>query len=187
MPLEAATRALTSPNIAGVNAGFVRQDANLAVVVVSDAEDQSNQPVSYYENLLINVKGFANLSKFTFSAIGPFLPSSPSGCIYDGFGAATRYTSLINRTGGVREEICNTNWAVALQGLGRTAFGFRTQFFLTNTPDQTQGGINVLINGQPAPPSTYMYDAASNSIRFQPNTTPQPGQTLTIDYATTCF
>jgi hypothetical protein len=32
-----------------------------------------------------------------------------------------------------------------------------------------------------------MYDAASNSIRFQPNTTPQPGQTLTIDYATTCF
>jgi hypothetical protein len=187
-PLEGATRALTSPNIAGVNAGFVRQDANLAVVVVSDAEDQSNQPVSYYENLLINVKGFSNLSRFTFSVIGPFLPSSPSGCIYDGGGAATRYTSLVNRTGGVREEICNTNWSAALQGLGRTAFGFRTQFFLTNTPDLTGGGsINVLINGTPAPPSTYSYDAASNSIRFQPNTTPQPGQTLTVDYATTCF
>jgi hypothetical protein len=186
-PLEGATRALTPPNIAGVNAGFVRQDANLAVVVVSDAEDQSNQPVSYYENLLINVKGFSNLSRFTFSVIGPFLPSSPSGCVYDGFGAATRYTSLVTRTGGVREEICNTNWSATLQGLGRTAFGFRTQFFLTNTPDQSQGGINVLINGTPAPPSTYMYDAASNSIRFQPNTTPQPGQTLTIDYATTCF
>ncbi|MCU0695326.1 MAG: choice-of-anchor D domain-containing protein [Myxococcaceae bacterium] len=184
---EGATRALTSPNIAGANAGFVRPDANLAVVVVSDAGDQSNQPVSYYENLLINVKGFSNLSRFTFSVIGPFLPTAPSGCSYDSPGQATRYTSLITRTGGVREEICNTNWAAALQGLGRTAFGFRTQFFLTNTPDQSQGGINVLINGQPAPPSTYMYDAASNSVRFQPNTTPQPGQTLTVDYATTCF
>ncbi len=88
----------------------------------------------------------------------------------------------------MKEEICNTNWSAALQGLGRTAFGFRTQFFLTNTPDTTSGNaVNVLINGQPAPPSTYMYDAASNSIKFNPNATPQPGQTLTIDYATTCF
>ena len=186
--LEAATRALTSPNIAGANAGFVRNDANLAVVVVSDAGDQSNQPVSYYENLLINVKGFSRLSNFTFSTIGPFLTSAPVGCSYDTPGGATRYQSLITRTGGVREEICSTNWSAALQGLGRTAFGFRTQFFLTNTPDLTGGGsINVLINGTPAPPSTYMYEAASNSIRFQPNTTPQPGQTLTVDYATTCF
>ncbi|MDP3500512.1 MAG: choice-of-anchor D domain-containing protein [Myxococcales bacterium] len=186
--LESATRALTSPNIAGANVGFIRNDANLAIVVVSDAGDQSNQPVSYYENLLINVKGFSRLSNFTFSTIGPFLASAPSGCSYDSPGGATRYQSLITRTGGVREEICSTNWSAALQGLGRTAFGFRTQFFLTNTPDLTGGGtINVLINGMPAPPSTYSYDAASNSIRFQPNTTPQPGQTLTVDYATTCF
>jgi hypothetical protein len=187
-PLESATRALTSPNIAGANVGFVRPDANLAVVVVSDADDQSSQPTSYYENQLINVKGFSRLSNFTFSVIGPFLNSAPSGCSYDGGGNATRYTSLTTRTGGVREEICNTNWSTALQGLGRTAFGFRTQFFLTNTPDQTGGQtLTVLINGQPAPPSTYSFDAASNSVRFNPNATPQPGQTLTIDYATTCF
>ena len=55
------------------------------------------------------------------------------------------------------------------------------------TGPATSGSVNVLINGQPAPPSTYMYDAASNSIKFNPNATPQPGQTLTIDYATTCF
>lgn len=186
-PLQSATLALTSPNIAGANAGFIRPDANLAVVVVSDAEDQSNQPVSYYENLLINVKGFSRLSNFTFSVIGPFLGSAPSGCVYDS-GTATRYQSLITRTSGVREEICNTNWAAALQGLGRTAFGFRTQFFLTNTPDLTGGQqVNVLINGQVVPPSAYSYDAASNSIRFQPTSTPQPGQTLTVEYATTCF
>jgi hypothetical protein len=186
--LESATRALTSPNIAGPNVGFLRNDANLAIVVVSDADDQSNQPVSYYENLLINVKGFNRLSNFTFSAIGPFLASAPPGCSYDTFSAAARYLPLITRTGGVREEICNMNWSTALQGLGRTAFGFRTQFFLTGTPDLSGGNsINVLINGMTAPPSAYTYDAASNSIRFQPNTTLQPGQTLTVDYATTCF
>lgn len=189
-PLEGATRALTSPNIAGVDPTCVRQDANLAVVVVSDAEDQSNQPVSYYENLLINVKGFSkNLSKFSFSVIGPFLPLVALGLRLRRLrrGDPLHLARHPHRC-GVREEICNTNWSTTLQGLGRTAFGFRTQFFLTNTPDLTGGGsINVLINGTPAPPSTYSYDAASNSIRFQPNTTPQPGQTLTVDYATTCF
>ncbi|MCA2980785.1 MAG: hypothetical protein INH37_21160, partial [Myxococcaceae bacterium] len=189
-PLDMATAALTPPLLGGSNAGFVRPDANLAVVVVTDTEDQSNQPTSYYQNLLINVKGFANISKFTFSVIGPFYPASsrPSSCSYDDIlGRQTRYTDIITATSGVKEEICNTNWAMALQGLGRTAFGFRTQFFLTNTPDQTQGGIIVLVNGQPVPAGAYTYDAASNSVRFQPNTTPQPGQTLTVDYATTCF
>ena len=106
----------------------------LAVVVVSDAEDQSNQPVSYYENLLINVKGFNRLSMFTFSNIGPYLPNPPSNCSYDGDGDPQRYMALVQATSGVQDEICTTNWATALQGLGRTAFGFRTQFFLNTTP-----------------------------------------------------
>jgi hypothetical protein len=188
-PLEFATAAVTPPLVASSNAGFVRPDANLAVVIVTDTEDQSSQAASYYENLLINVKGFGRLSNFTFSVVGPFAPSPPTGCAYDNIlGQQARYTSLIQRTSGVKEEICSANWSTALQGLGRTAFGFRTQFFLTNAPDLTGGQtINVLINGQPAPPSTYMYEAASNSIRFTPNTTPQPGQTLTIDYATACL
>ncbi|MBE2252586.1 MAG: choice-of-anchor D domain-containing protein [Myxococcus sp.] len=197
--LATAVMALTPPKIVTENAGFLRTDANLAIVIVSDAGDQSNQPLSYYENRLINVKGFNRLSMFTLSAIGPFLSSAPTGCTYDGGGDAQRYLTMVTRTGGVREEICTNNWATALQGLGRTAFGFRTMFFLATSPDLTGGrmltvqinnmpvaGGGACMNGQPAS-GAWCYDAAANAVRFTPMTTPAAGQTLTVQYETACF
>lgn len=197
--LATSVMALTPPRIVTENAGFLRTDANLAIVIVSDAGDQSNQPLSYYENRLINVKGFNRLSMFTLSAIGPFLTMPPSNCSYDGGGDPQRYAALVTRTGGVREEICTSNWATALQGLGRTAFGFRTMFFLGTSPDLTGGQtLNVQINGQAVmgggacmngqPTSgAWCYDSAANAVRFTPMTTPGPGQTLTVQYQTACF
>jgi hypothetical protein len=185
--LATATLALTPPLIAGGNAGFLRVDANLAVVVISDAGDQSTQAVSYYQNRLLNVKGFNRLSMFTFSTIGPFLAMAPSGCTYDGGGDALRYSALVNFTSGVSDEICAANWATTLQNLGRTAFGYRTQFFLNNTPDLAVQPLDVQINGVAVPAAGWSYDSASNSITFTAMTTPQAGETLTVTYATVCF
>ncbi|MCC6336893.1 MAG: choice-of-anchor D domain-containing protein [Myxococcales bacterium] len=186
--LETSVMALTPPKVANENAGFLRTDANLAVVIISDAGDQSPQPVSYYQNRLINVKGFNRLSMFTFSTIGPLLPSEPSGCTYDGGGDVARYRAITNYTSGVTDEICNSNWATTLQNLGRTAFGFRTQFFLNNVPDLSMGQtISVMVNGQPVPAANWTYDSASNSIKFTSTTTPGPGQTLTVTYNTACL
>ncbi len=186
--LETATLALTPPVIAAENAGFLRPEANLAIVIVSDAGDQSPQAVSYYQNRLINIKGFNRLSMFTFNTIGPYLATAPGKCTYDGGGDVMRYDAIVTATSGVRDEICTTSWATALQGLGKTAFGFRTQFFLNNTPDQTAGKLlEVLINGAPAPTTTWMYDSQTNSIKFNPTAAPAPGQTLTVRYDTQCF
>ncbi len=194
--LDTAVMALTPPLIANENAGFLRADANLAVVVVSDAGDQSPQAVSYYQNRLINVKGFNRLSYFTFNNIGPYLPSEPMGCTYDGGGDVVRYRTIVDYTSGVRDEICTSNWAATLQGLGRTAFGYRTQFFLGNVPD-TSGGkvITVTIDGNPvtvasscpAVVTAPCYDSASNSIKFTSTTTPGPGQTMGVTYSVACF
>ncbi len=194
--LDAATLALTPPLIANENLGFVRPAAALAVVVVSDAGDQSPQPVSYYQNRLLNVKGYSRLSDFTFNNIGPYYANPPSGCSYDGGGQVVRYESIVNFTGGVRDEICTNNWAATLQGLGRTAFGYRTQFFLGNVPDLSGGRtITVTIAGNPvtvastcpAVVTAPCYDSASNSIKFTTTTTPGPGQTLEVTYSVACF
>jgi hypothetical protein len=189
MGFEPATMALSAANLSGPNAGFLRQQASLAVVVVSDADDQSPQPIAYYENLLFNVKGFNNRAAFTFSDIGPYLPAGtlPAGCSYDG-PSATRYPQVVRSSGGVQAEICTPNWAQTLQSLGRTAFGFRTQFFLNNMPDLMGGQPVVTVNGMVVNPgpSTYTYDVMSNSIRFSPAAAPAAGQTLTISYRTAC-
>jgi hypothetical protein len=193
--LSTAVMALTPPVISNENAGFVRTDANLAVVVISDASDQSTQPVTYYQNLLVNVKGFQRLSYFTFSAITPTLGTPPGNCTYDDTGAnSTRYAPVVQYTSGVADEICNSNWAATLQNLGRTAFGYRTQFYLNNSPDQAMAAVTVRVNGMPVMgcPSesgctTWWYDAASNSIKFAATATPQPGDPLEIQYVQSCF
>jgi hypothetical protein len=194
--LACATLALTPPIVSSENAGFVRTDANLAVVIISDASDQSTQPVSYYQNLLVNVKGFQRLSYFTFSAITPRQSVVPAGCSYDSSAAgasatdnSTRYDPIVQFTSGVADEICNTNWSTTLQNLGRTAFGYRTQFYLNNSPDTATTQVIVRVNGMvvPSGPNTWTYDAASNSIKFNSTATPAPGVPLEIQYVQSCF
>ncbi|MDP3158197.1 MAG: choice-of-anchor D domain-containing protein [Archangium sp.] len=200
--LTTAVMALTPPVISAENAGFVRPDANLAVVIISDASDQSTQPVTYYQDLLVNVKGFQRLSYFTFSAITPRQSATPANCQYDDQLSpgqttshnSTRYNPIVQFTGGVADEICNTNWSSTLQNLGRTAFGYRTQFYLNNAPDQAMQQVVVRVNGQAvmgcaqeAGCTTWWYDSASNSIKFASTATPQPGIPLEIQYVQSCF
>jgi hypothetical protein len=185
--LSTATMALTPPRIANENAGFLRTDANLAVVVVSDAGDQSPQPVSYYQNRLINVKGFNRLSMFTFSSIVPMQPTAPAPCSYDS-GDPQRYLTISAATAGVTDDICSSNWSATLQSLGRTAFGFRTVFYLNNTPDLSMGRtLEVRVNGTPVPAADYTWDSAANAIVFTPTTAPGPGRQLTVSYFTACL
>jgi hypothetical protein len=189
--LEAATFALTPPLVSGLNAGFLRDPANLAVVVVSDAADQSDQPVSYYQNRLINVKGFNRLSMFTFSDIGPYLRPAPdlsATCQYDGSYDPVLYDTVVAATAGIKDEICNANWSSALQRLGQTVFGFRTQFYLNSKADTTKP-IVVQVNGMTVAtgPNTWTYDSGTNSVKFNPAATPGPGQTMTVTYTTLCM
>src|SRR5207248_2205473 len=107
------------------NAGFLRSEANLALVVVTDANDQSSDTLAFYYNSFMNIKGFKRANMFTFNAIGPFQPSSPAGCSYDGDAPDNgMFAGLVGMTNGVKEEICTPNWAKALEQLGKTAFGF---------------------------------------------------------------
>lgn len=191
-----AVRALTAPKITdpAKNAGLLRPDAVLAVVCVTDASDQANQPVSFYLNQLLNIKGVQRPGSFTYNVVGPFLPSAPGNCIYDGStGDDGKHVQLVSQTNGVREEICTPNWSTALENIGKNAFGFRTNFFLTGTPDLGAGMIRVEIDGMALPDTdsrgaqVWRYDSATNSIIFQPLYVPEPGKTMTVSYRVACL
>ncbi len=190
--LEPSLAAVTPPLITADNAGFLRQDANLAIVVVTDAPDQSGKPASFYLNSFLNVKGHHRAHMFTFNAIAGFAPTPPSGCPgYDTGADDGSYAFVVNQTNGIRDEICTNNWSATLQNLGKTAFGFRTVFYLNAVPDLTQG-VTVLLNGVAVPASSggktnWSYDAASNAIVFDPQVTPGPGDTLTVSYTVGCL
>lgn len=189
---EPSLAALTAPLVTNENAGFLRNDASLAIVVVTDETEQSAQQPPYYFNQFMNIKGVKRANLFTFNAIAGFVSPVPAGCSY--FLDDSKYANMVSMTGGVKENICTPDWAKALEALGKTAFGFRTNFFLAGNPELTGGKtITVEIDGvsQPATDprggTVWSYDPVANSVNFEPMFVPEPGQTLTITYFVTCF
>ncbi|MBX5481314.1 MAG: choice-of-anchor D domain-containing protein [Myxococcaceae bacterium] len=190
MEAEPALQALTPPLINSDNAGFLRNDAALAVVALTDEPDQSPNTTTYYLNGFWNIKGFNRKAMFTFNAIAGFSPACKSQV---GGGDSGELAFYVAQTNGVSEDICTADWAKTLENLGKTAFGFRTNFFMTSTPDLTKGPIEVQIDNVPVDPvdargaTVWTYDPVQNSINFEPMYVPEPGQTLTITYNTTCY
>ena len=59
---EPMYQALTPPLVNGFNSGFLRQDSYLAIIIVTDTDDQSpeNFDAQYIYNFLVNLKGGAD-------------------------------------------------------------------------------------------------------------------------------
>jgi len=195
--MEPATAALTAPLISDPsrNAGFLRPDAVLAVVCISDAGDQATNGPAFYLNQLLNIKGAQRSSLFTYNVVGPTLPSAPVGCEYDMTAGNGRHEFMVAQTNGVLEEICTPNWAAALERVGKSAFGYRSNFYLTARPDlSAMTPISVSIDGTSLPEidpnrgaRIWQYDSAANSINFDPFYLPEPGKTLTVTYVAVCI
>jgi hypothetical protein len=183
-PLSATLKALTPPLISGPNAGFLRDEANLAVIIVSDAADQSTEPIGYFVTQLPLVKGVRRRHQVSVSVIGPFSPASTT-CQTEGQDTTGRYDALITATGGVRQTICKSNWGADLQQLGRSALGPRSTFFVRNPPDTMQP-VDVTVNGQTVS-NAWNYDGASNAIVFANGQSPGAGTTVTITYQSMCL
>ena len=105
---------------------------------------------------------------------------------HDDFTDISKNIYLVQRLGGVKDEICTTSWATTLENIGKNAFGFRTNFFLNGTPDLTGGKtITVKIDGNVLPnvdsrgSTVWTYDSVANSVNFEPMFVPEPGQVFT--------
>jgi hypothetical protein len=184
--LQAAYNALSSPRITGWNAGFLRPDAYLALIFIADEDDQSLNTVDFFVNYFRAIKGFRNTNLFSASAI---VGDVPNGCASGDPGF--RYVDTAQQTGGVVESICTTDWAVALENLGLSVFGYKSRFFLSNQP--IPASVQVLIDGVPVAATSmtgqvrWTYDDMTNSLNFAPLAIPEPGSEIVITYRAECL
>ncbi|MGA9521116.1 MAG: choice-of-anchor D domain-containing protein [Myxococcaceae bacterium] len=193
--LEAAYRALSAPLVSSTddpstslpgdgNGGFLRPEAKLAIVFLSDENDYSpnalNDDVTFYETFFKAVKG-NDTSMLSISAIvGPqALGSCPTAS-----SAGIRYIKLAQATGGVVESICTANWARSLTDIGANTFGPRRVFPLQQRPDDPNQ-IVVEVNGVQVT-SGWRYDPATNSIEFTSTAVPPAGSVIQITYPLGC-
>ncbi|MHB8879236.1 MAG: vWA domain-containing protein, partial [Myxococcaceae bacterium] len=175
--LSTALKALSAPLASTDNAGFLRPDAILSVLIVSDGRDSSPLPVADYLAALGALKPSGH---FLFSVVGPFHSTPPAGCTYDTLADDGRYAQAAAGHGETI-EICDSVWWGGTLIEPSTP---RTSFFLNGSP---YGGIvTVLIDGIVVPASAYQYDQLLNAVVFPASAPPPPGSMLKIRYRSAC-
>ncbi|MCC6336598.1 MAG: choice-of-anchor D domain-containing protein [Myxococcales bacterium] len=181
-PFEAASRALSQPNLSGANAGFLRQDASLAIILVTDAVEQSPNPVATYRSAYRQAKG-GKSELVSVNVVGPFSLPSPT-CFLDSYADTGRYAEMVSTTNGVQADICTTNWAADLATIGQNIVQPRLEYQLTSQPD-VPSAITVRVDGVVV--GGWTYRGSSNAIVFSSGAAPPAGSTVTATYETPCF
>lgn len=146
---------LASPLHQTNNAGFLRDDASLHIVTVTDEEDLSDRSPVEYASMLNNVKPSVDIPVTYNAIVGP----RPSGCRGGGGDAApgSRYIDVAAGVGGLVYSICQEDWAPVLQALGLAAAGLREEYYLSEMP--VPGTVRVLVEDRQR--ASYGVDLAS--------------------------
>src|SRR5439155_22945560 len=156
-PLISSTKTPGTPWPNDGNAGFLRDDARLALLAVTDADDANDvvspAPVSDYVRRLAQVKKGA-LDLISFAGIVPLQPCKTA----EGIGA--RYMEIARQLNGHLEDICDLgNFGKLLESsLGNLLLPL-TSSKLSALP-QDRPSIPVSADGAPA--TQWSYRAASD-------------------------
>ena len=181
------------------NAGFLRDDANLSIIVVSDEPDFSETEMGQYEDLihlqdfvdwLDLFKGEDREQQTQMSAVVGISEvgfDDPDGCNLNpdgehwGEGAlrGDGYLEAALATGGSYQSICTDNWATVLSRMGLTSAGLSDTFFLDEQP--VPGTIEVEVDGRRE--SRWDYKADVNGVYFTAlSAIPLSGEQVMVRY-----
>ena len=153
---------------------FIREDAYLAVVILSDEEDQSPKSVEEYINNLKALKKTDGLVKvYTVVDVNNTNVSTSTG-IKTG---SARYKLASQNTAGVALNI-RDDFHKSLSDMGEQIINLLNSFALANQP--VAGSLKVYVSDKLA--SDYVYDAVSRSIKFNQNALPPVGAVVKVTY-----
>ncbi|MCO4745297.1 MAG: hypothetical protein KC912_10960 [Proteobacteria bacterium] len=133
MGLEAGRLALSEPNLSGANAGFLRPEASLSMIFVSDEQDGSPLPVNEYINHFFGVKGQRERDIFNASALA-ITDGTACGTTIP-VGESTRYVDVARQTSGVLGNLCDDDFEHIVTELSLNASRMRDTFFLSANPN----------------------------------------------------
>jgi len=155
--LATAAHALSDDLSEGANAGFLRDDALLSVIFISDEEDASPYAVNSYINYFLNLKASARRDAFNASALVGIDPDTlePADCVQSsgnppgGAAAAFRYHDVALQTGGVVASICDDDFSDVVSQMGLAASRLVAEFALDRRPRIESIELRLFIPGHP--------------------------------------
>ena len=151
---------------------WMRDDAYLVVVYVSDEQDQSAKKVEEYVDFLMDQKKQKGLIKL-YSIV------TKESTKYRWETLGTRYLEASQRTGGQTAHIKNDFYKI-LRDMGGKIVNLLDSFALSGQPHEDK--IDIKVNGQNVI-SGYSYDNQSRSIKFLDGHIPNEGAKIEISYS----
>jgi hypothetical protein len=190
MGLDAIKAALSLPlsTDPSTNGGFLRSDADLAIVVVSDEDDFSTGSADSYTTFLSNLKG--SRKAVLHAIVGDTSPSTNSqgvpGCTSSSGDALTgsRYLTVQSQTGGLFRSICSASWTQPVTDIAQSIFAVPRSFVLSRPA--TAGSFTVKVNSNTVSSSTYTFDSSTNKLTFNVASAPAANSTIVVDYTPVC-
>lgn len=181
--LRAAATALGGGPARGHNLGFARPAAHLAVIFISDEEDQSDLSVDDFSGRLTALRGAAALERTSVSAV------VTTGAACGGVDTGLRYQALTSRFGGLVRSICSSDWSALVTDLAERALGIRARFPLRSRP--ATGTLEVRVNGQlepelVGPTQRRRWTLVEDAVVFEPDALPPPGAEVELHYRPDC-
>jgi hypothetical protein len=138
--LDAAWAALGGPLADSVNSGFLREDALLSILFVSDEEDSSGYPVTHYVNRIRDLKGQRERDTVNAGALVGYNPETGEGedCGggLQGGGAVggDRYVRFVELMGGEVASICEDDFTDIIARMGLMSSRLQQEFELSRRP-----------------------------------------------------
>ncbi len=179
---EGARRALSPPLSYGHNTGFLRPQAKLAVVYLSDEPEQSPVTPADHAKHLWALKGFSGASERV--RVYPIVPKVGGACTSTT--DVARYEALTQLVGGAVHDICTANWNQLAAQIADDLVLLPRQFYLSR-PRAPGQALTVKVNGVTRTEGThYTYDAGPNAITFLAGFIPTPGQVIQVTFSAQC-
>ncbi len=172
-PTQMSYQAAASGGDAGPGSDFLRADAMLAYIYVSDEPDSSPDSWVNYLTYAQSLKSDADM--FVAHAISG---DWPSGCA--DASATNNVYEMTVATGGLYLSVCATDWASHLQTLVDNSTMDLSSFELTDFP--VPSTIVVTVDGV-VQTSGWEYDPVDNSVNFDDDHIPAGGSTIEVQYA----
>lgn len=183
--LDSILNVLSSSYMNGAGAGFIREDAYLAVVILSDGNDYSarNQAdvISYIDQ--VKPAWIDGTRSWNVNYLGMIVDSPACRTLNNYSDVGTVWNGLADATNGVKESICSPDYSVVVGDLRARIMQILTDYKLNKIP--VLSSIAVSINGQPVPQdgvNGWTYESSGNLIRFHGSYVPAADASIKVDF-----
>jgi hypothetical protein len=190
--LQAAVYA-TSASLDDVNQGFLRESAELMVIMVTDEEDCSDHgaldgepakecyrqperlgPVEEFVDVIKTRKASPDMLQ-----VNGIIGNTGCDIAWPGY----RYVEAAKQTAGVIGSICDEDWSHLLSSLGDNASGLRHKFVLSHAA--AAGTLEIYVDDEQvneSPVSGWTYDIETWTVSFHNQAIPPRGSEIRAEY-----